>query len=46
MKYLSIKKQITGKLNWITIRLFIFEISIALMGFDKFSIRLTLSWGW
>jgi len=46
MKYFSITKNNTGKLNWITIRLFVVEISIAYLGFKKFSVRLTISYGW
>jgi len=46
MKYFSITKSNTGKLNWLTVKLFVFEISIAVLGFKKFSVRLTVSYGW
>jgi len=46
MKHLSITGKRTGKLNWITIKLFVVEISIAYLGFKKFSVRLTISYGW
>lgn len=46
MKYFSITGNKTGRQNWLTIRLFILEISIAFLGIKKLSIRLTISYGW
>ena len=46
MKYFSITGNKTGKQNWITIRFFIIELSIAYLGLKKLSVRLTISYGW
>jgi len=46
MKHVSIEGQIKGKLNWFTIKFFIFKISISTLGIKKFSLRLTTEWGW
>ena len=46
MKYFYIEGQLNKKLNWFTIKLLFFKLSIATLGIKKFSLRFTIEWGW
>lgn len=46
MKLIYLESQTKGKQIWFTITLWVIKLSIATLGFKKFSLRLSIEYGW